>query len=135
MSALDRIQPRSIQIKIVLWAGACLFLAAAIIIVYAATTLHNTAIEEAEEQAIAAARSEAGDIKSEIEGALSTARTLAQALSVIKAKNLDLGRNEISEILRQVTARNPHFIGTFTVWEPNAFDGRDAEYAGQEPYD
>ncbi len=135
MSIMNRIQPRSIQVQIALWTGVCLFLAAAIIITYAAIALHTMAMEEAEEQAIAVARSEAGNVKSEIEGALSTARTLAQALSVIKAKNLDLGRDEVSEILRQVTARNPHFVGTFTLWEPNAFDGRDAEYAGQEPYD
>jgi hypothetical protein len=46
---------KSIQLKITLWAGCCLLLASAVIITYAALSLRDTAIEAAEEQAVAMA--------------------------------------------------------------------------------
>lgn len=44
------------------------------------------------------------------------------------------GREEVLETLGDVLAANPGFISMWTVWEPDAFDGSDIEYAGQAPY-
>jgi methyl-accepting chemotaxis protein len=131
MSFMNRVALRSIQMKITLWAGVCLSLAAVIIVAYGAMSLRSTAIEMAENRAVAVARSDAGAIQAEIEGALNAARTLAQTLSVVKS----LTRSEVNAMLRELVLSNQHFAGTFTLWEPNAFDGQDAQYAEREPYD
>ena len=137
MAGLNKVRFKSIQLKITLWTGICLLLAAAIIIAYAATSLRSTAIRAAEEQAVAVARSEAEVIKAEVDVALSAARTLAQTFSAIKNEDrlMHLGRRDVNVILRELTADNPHFVGAFTVWEPNAFDGQDADYTNVVPYD
>nr|WP_210424588.1 methyl-accepting chemotaxis protein [Marichromatium bheemlicum] len=38
-------------------------------------------------------------------------------------------RDDINQMLRSVLADNPGFVGLYTIWEPNAFDGMDAEFA------
>jgi len=38
-------------------------------------------------------------------------------------------------MLRTVTEKNPEFIGTYTLWEPDAFDGKDAHFKSRFPYD
>ncbi|HQI85646.1 MAG TPA: methyl-accepting chemotaxis protein [Anaerolineae bacterium] len=126
---------KSIQLKIALWAGLCLFLAAGIIITYAAVSLNATATAAAEEQAIALAESHAGDVKARIEVGLDAARTLAQAFTVAAKGDVNLSRDDVNAMLRQVLADNPDFLGTYTLWEPDAFDGRDAEYANTDLHD
>lgn len=122
-------QLKSIQFKIVLWAGTCLFLAASIIIGYAAATLRASAITTSEERALTQANFEASTIRAEIEVALDAARTMAQALSATKLEGVEISREQVNAMLRQILVNNPHFLGVYTLWEPNAFDGKDAQYA------
>ena len=118
---------KSIQIKIALWAGICLFLAAAVIITYTGISLYNTATKTAEAQVVALAQSQAGIIDAEIETALDTARTLAQTMAALKSSGETLSREQVNAMLEQVMLGNPNFFGAYTLWEPNAFDGKDAE--------
>ncbi len=126
---------KSIQLKIALWAGLCLFLAAGIIITYAAVSLNKTATKDAENQAQAEAESQAAIIKAQIEVGMDTARALAQAFSVVTVDDMRLSRDQVNAMLRQVLIDNPDFLGTYTLWEPNAFDGLDAEYANTDLHD
>ncbi|WP_041446959.1 methyl-accepting chemotaxis protein [Thiocystis violascens] len=41
------------------------------------------------------------------------------------------GREAIDRILQSVLRGHPDFLGVYTAWEPNAFDGRDADFIGQ----
>ncbi len=135
---------KSIQQRIVLWSGICLLATAAIIVAYSAVTLKSKA-RAAREEAIAWANTSAGEvaekisgqIKAEIEVALNAARTLAQTFSGVKDKTnaVDLGRGEVNSILRIVLARNPQFVGTYTAWEPDAFDGMDPGYKKAQGHD
>lgn len=134
---LFNLQLKSIQLKITLWAGVCLFLAAAIIIAYAAVSLRSAATREAEDQAVALAEADAATIKAPLETALDASRTLAQALSAIKdpKTSLNLSRAEVSSLLKEIVADNPQFLDAYTLWEPNAFDGQDAQYVNTEGHD
>lgn len=40
-----------------------------------------------------------------------------------------------NEVLRGVLLANPSLLGVWSVWEPNALDGRDAEFAGAPGHD
>jgi methyl-accepting chemotaxis protein len=73
-------------------------------------------------------------VKAELEAALNAARGVAQALSGLKAAGL-ADRERADAILKSVLADNPKLLGVWTGWEPNAFDGRDAEYTGKPGHD
>ena len=65
---------------------------------------------------------------------LEAARTLAAAMVALKASG-HADRETASAILRTVLEKNPRFIGVWTGWEPNAFDGRDADFASAAGHD
>ncbi len=128
---------KSVQIKIALWAGLSLLLASVVIIGITAISLRNMAINAAEQRTTALAESEAARIKVEVETALDTARTLAQVLAATKDKEnpVTLNREQINAMLRQILIDNPQFLGTYTLWEPDAFDGMDADYVNVPAHD
>ena len=53
--------------------------------------------------------------------------TIAMVVDHIREHSND-PRHEVVEILMNTLEREPALKGTWTVWEPNAFDGRDAEF-------
>jgi DNA-binding CsgD family transcriptional regulator len=67
-------------------------------------------------------------------GAITRASQLAGLFSSLK--NLGLtDRHLLSEIMRGVLLANPGLLGVWTVWEPDALDGRDALFAGAPGHD
>jgi methyl-accepting chemotaxis protein len=132
---MKNLQMKSIQIKITLWAGLCLLALSLILTGYAVWRLRIQAMAAAQEEATALAETNAASVKAEIEVALDLARTMAQALTAVKTEGAALTRDEVNAMLKELTTQNPDLIGTWTLWEPDAFDGQDAQYAGQAPYD
>ena len=70
----------------------------------------------------------------ELERGLDAARTLAQALGQLKTAGL-AQRTAADALLKGVLAGNPGFVGVWSGWEPNAFDGKDGEYTNQPGHD
>lgn len=127
---------RTIKARILLWTGVCLVVSFGIMIVLSAFGARRAAIRDARDIAVKQAESEAFAIQLEIEKPLFAARTLAQALS--SQKNAAAGkmdRSQVDGMLKQVLMRNPSFIGVYTLWEPNAYDGRDSEFANKPGHD
>jgi GAF domain-containing protein/HAMP domain-containing protein len=120
----------SIRTKITFWAGLCLFLVSLILIGYSVLTLRQTSIDNATKEAIAIAEAKVGSVKSGLDSPLLAARTLASALSAIKDPGIpiSLSREEANGMLRKILIENPSFLGTYTLWEPNGFDGLDSKY-------
>ena len=133
---MGRWKLNSIQTKISLWTGLSLLLIAAIIITVAATSLRSQAIEDAEAIAVAVAQSEASKVQAQLDIALDAGRTMAQSLEGVKREQaITLTRDQVNAMLRQVLAENPDFLGTYTLWEPNAFDGLDEDYVNAPAHD
>ncbi len=61
-----------------------------------------------------------------MQGALDTAENLAPMLLANSATGRD--RRVVNAELRSVLSTHPEYLGTWTCWEPNAFDGRDASF-------
>jgi DNA-binding CsgD family transcriptional regulator len=59
---------------------------------------------------------------------------LAAIFSSLKTLGL-IDRALLSEIMRRVLLANSGLLGVWTVWEPNALDGRDKIYAGAPGHD
>ncbi len=77
---------------------------------------------------------QASDIRNQIEEAMTAATVLAASLAELRATG-QTEREMANAMLRGVLAGNPQFLGVWSGWEPNAFDGRDEEFAGQPGHD
>lgn len=73
-------------------------------------------------------------VDAELEIAMDAARTLAQSLEGIK-QYASPERDDTNAMLREVLKENPNFIGVWTCWEPNAFDGRDSAFVNTPGHD
>ena len=119
---------RSIRNKILLWGGLCMFGTLGIVVAYSSITTRAIALDSARQSVFSMAKEDANEIAVVISGALDTSRTLANALSTIKSAGVGLTRTTVDSMLRTTLERNPAFVGVYTAWEPDAFDGKDARY-------
>ncbi|RLC11459.1 MAG: hypothetical protein DRI57_18910, partial [Deltaproteobacteria bacterium] len=135
---------RTLQTKITFWAGICLLGTVAMIIAYSAIVMEDRAglnrkeaIEQAEKHAGAMAKLHASHVRAEYDVAIETAHVLSRVLTGVKDEQmgLELSRDEVSSILRTILAESQSFIGVYTCWEPNAFDGLDKEYQNEAGHD
>jgi len=128
---------RSIRTKITFWAGLCLTIVSLILIVYSVLTLRQQSIESSTREAAAIAEANAKAIKNQLDLPNVTAHTLAAALGAVRDPGIpiSMSRKEANAMIRKVLIENPALLGTFTLWEPNAFDGLDTQYAGAAAHD
>lgn len=95
---------------------------------------HEAAEKAAKEKTVATARAYATEMRLEVEHGLDIARNFAHILESYK-KNGHTGRSSVAEALREVLVKNKFLIGTWTGWEPNAWDGKDSEFVGVQGHD
>ena len=128
---------RSLRLRITVWAGTILLLLSAVLVTYSSLSARQTAIQNGQDDALQHASTFAGTVRSEVSIPLDTARALAQSLSAVKDpySGVTLTRQQVDGMLRQVLADNPGYLGTYTLWEPNAFDGLDSEFRNTERSD
>lgn len=127
----------SLRLKIVVWMGFIVAVLSTVLVAYSIITSRQAAIASAQAEALSIADTQARQIRADTEIPLDAARTLAHALTAVKdpSTKSSLSRDDVNAILRQVLIENPSFLGTYTLWEPDAFDGLDEIYRGQETHD
>jgi methyl-accepting chemotaxis protein len=74
------------------------------------------------------AHDEAAQLGSWLESSFSVARTLAQSMEAYEEIDVRERRFFFNLLLERTTVANPGFATVWTIWEPNALDGLDAEY-------
>ncbi|MEW6365902.1 MAG: methyl-accepting chemotaxis protein [Acidobacteriota bacterium] len=109
--------------------------ATAVVVGYGSYTSRIAAREAAKLNLLAAASADAYAVGEKMVGALDAARTIAQALSSVKRSNTGLTRAQVDAMLRAVLEGNPAFVGTYTAWEPDAFDGKDGLFVNKRGSD
>ncbi|MEQ4315905.1 methyl-accepting chemotaxis protein [Pseudomonas syringae] len=129
---------RSLQARICITAGLCIFVSSASLVAYGVFTSRTN--EQYVSQEVAAlieqstvreiqnlAESRANSIQAKLQNALESARTMASTFAASKTSqsNLILGREQINSVLLNVLKDNPEFNGTYSCWEPDALDGKD----------
>jgi methyl-accepting chemotaxis protein len=77
---------------------------------------------------------EAQRISGELTGAFDTNEALASALLAQRAGD-GLDRAEASAIFKRQLETHPEWVGVGTLWEPDAFDGKDADFVAAEGHD
>jgi methyl-accepting chemotaxis protein len=80
------------------------------------------------------ARSRANLAQQALDEASVAARTVAQSLRGMKQAGRS-DRTAADALLRGALEGTPGFVGVWTGWEPNAFDGQDAAFAGKPGHD
>lgn len=118
---------RRLKTKIVVLIGTVVLISLVTIIAVVITKSSSMVVEAAFIEAEEMANGYGNGVRAEIEAAMNTARTLSQMFEAMKEKG-NPDREEVNYILRNVLEKNPNFIGVWTCWEPNAFDGRDKEF-------
>ncbi|MEU8612298.1 methyl-accepting chemotaxis protein [Actinoplanes sp. NPDC048791] len=68
----------------------------------------------------------AAQVQQQLATGLGTARDMAQVLQATAASGGD--RRTVNAQLQAVLSVHPEYLGTWTGWEPNAFDNRDAAF-------
>ncbi|AKB85025.1 histidine kinase dimerization/phosphoacceptor domain -containing protein [Methanococcoides methylutens] len=60
---------------------------------------------------------------------------IASSLAALMVQYESADRTETNEMLKELLIENPHLIGAYVGFEPNAFDGRDEDFIGTEGHD
>ena len=74
------------------------------------------------------------DIQSNFEEAAETTRALSDLLTALLA-NKQTDRDMVLDIMKTMLKNSTGILGIWTAWEPNAFDGKDSEYANKPHHD
>lgn len=77
-----------------------------------------------------AAREYANQVANELNLPIDTARTLVSSFEGMKETN-NTNRTTMNSAIVNVLQDNPSFLAAWTLWEPNALDGNDANYINQ----
>lgn len=125
----------SIKIKITLLGGFSTILMAVTIITYVSISMQDEAIAQAQKNVLHIAKVNSSEIKAKMEVAMHSARTLAIALSTQITSSEKMSRDQVNNMLKELLVEDKSFLGTYTVWEPNAFDGKDSEFVNTKGHD
>jgi len=80
------------------------------------------------------AEAESRRVGADLAAAFSTSQALADSL-VVQHRAATLSRATAAQVLHQQLQSHPEWVGLGTLWEPQAFDGRDADFVGAEAHD
>ncbi|MQB09911.1 methyl-accepting chemotaxis protein [Agrobacterium sp. ICMP 6402] len=80
------------------------------------------------------AHAEALTAEKNIGGTLHIVNSLGSVLETMKQSG-DADRGKANQLIRNMLAGNPEVLGLWTGWEPNAFDGKDADFVNTEGHD
>ncbi|WP_303851130.1 methyl-accepting chemotaxis protein [Seleniivibrio woodruffii] len=70
------------------------------------------------------------ELKEDVGSALSVAKTLSDTASMLTSSGAPVSRKEVLDMLEHVLEKNPNLFDVWIVWEPNEYDGKDAELVG-----
>ncbi len=93
----------------------------------------DAALNAAQNNARLLAEREAARLEGELKQAFSSAHTLAWVLQGMKEGGQTPSREQIDLAMREMLKQNPDVLAYGSLWEPNALDGRDSEFANRAP--
>jgi methyl-accepting chemotaxis protein len=77
----------------------------------------------------------AKDIQSRYQTYMDIAKTISYIFNSYDLVDEHIRRTRYNETLAGVISSNPSFVSIYTLWKPNAIDGRDTDYANTEGTD
>ena len=125
----------NLRAKMLLYIGVVAFVSFLVTIGVVAMKVGTMSEKSANKSAVTTAQRYSGIVKAELEVAMDAARTLALSFEGVKASGKAVDRAVLDEIMKNVLEGTPSLFAVWTVWEPNALDGRDSEFANTMGHD
>lgn len=107
----------------------------AVTISYIAHSASHMARSEAEEKALEMASKHGLMIQADLDNAMDIVRAMAHALEGVKMSGQVPDRGQINAMLKNLLKETPDLIGMASCWEPDALDGRDADFMNTQGHD
>ncbi|WP_462174418.1 methyl-accepting chemotaxis protein [Pseudoalteromonas xiamenensis] len=130
----------TMRVQIAVVAASCLVLAVLATIAYgvmsssALFSNHNQAnetlfIKQVDESLKAQLLQQADQVEVLVTESLGVARGLSETTSAAIKAQMPLSREQYSQFVKEAMLSHKSLLGAYIVWEPNAVDGRDSEFA------
>ncbi|MBI9089918.1 MAG: methyl-accepting chemotaxis protein [Desulfobacterium sp.] len=126
---------KSLKFKMVLFICGTAFMAFAVTIAYITVKASESSKTQSLNLAVETAYRHGNSVKAEIETSVVTAKTLAQTVSSLMEDSEGFSRARANDLLKKMLVENPDIPGIFLAFEPNAFDGKDAEFKDSPGHD
>ncbi|MFZ5989909.1 MAG: PDC sensor domain-containing protein, partial [Bacillota bacterium] len=120
--------------KMMLLIGSVTAAALTLTIIISSVMASSMAKQEGLSKAQEIAHRYSNEVKAEIEVSLDTVRTLAQTFEGMRLSHTP-SRKVMDSILKNVLEKDTRFTGVWTLWEPDALDGRDSEFVDKPGHD
>ncbi len=120
----------SLRNKIMVPVGSLVLLVMGITLSVLVTRFQEVTREDAKNVGVEMAARYGQAIKVDLDGAMTMATSLAQTFEAIKAFSGNPERGQANEILKNISESNPNVDSSWLAFEPNLFDGKDAELKG-----
>jgi methyl-accepting chemotaxis protein len=126
---------RSLKFKFMAYVGSVVFLGFLLTIIIVANKSNKTAYDKSMDAAWETGYRYSNQVKDLMTLPLDTARALSSAISGIKKSNEPFSREAAINMLKGTLEKTPEIMGVWTVWEPDAFDGKDNEFVNKKGHD
>lgn len=123
----------SLRVKICLIATVLILASFTLTAIVTGVKSSETAERVSIDQARTAAREAANALNVRLSSNIAAISELAAVMVGTKRLEQPLLRTQIDEIVKETLRNSADFIGVAVTWEPNALDGKDAEFADKSP--
>jgi methyl-accepting chemotaxis protein len=125
--------PPSLNARICATSTALVILSLAVTATVIGVNGSRAAEDAAMRQARTSAHEAAYALESRLGASLSAVGNLAAGMAASRGADLALTRPQVSALVKATLLGSDDLVGAAVLWEPNALDGRDAEFAGKAP--
>nr|WP_052170397.1 methyl-accepting chemotaxis protein [Massilia sp. JS1662] len=130
---LDSARSLSLNAKICVTATVLVILSLAATSTVTGIRSSRTAETSSMNLARTTAREAAAEVQARIGAHLTTVLGLTRAMRTTRGADMALTRTQVHEMVKATILDTPDLNGSTVTWEPDALDGKDAEYAGKTP--
>ncbi len=130
-----RLSGLDLRFRMAVQMGAVMMVIFAAVFALVSHRAAETARRSAWEQVVSSGREHAAQVREELDHAMSTARNLAHFFAGLKNSGRPIDRASLIQGMKGSLTAAPHLFGIWSVWEPDALDGRDFEYAKAPGHD
>ena len=106
----------------------------AVIIGFNLYQVNHSSVKSAEELATKEGEKQAKNVENDLNYSIDMAKGLAITLNTMVDQH-NANRQLTNKILKKTLEENSDFLGVWTIWEPNAFDGKDKNYKNKLGHD
>lgn len=131
----ERAKKGSLSFKLVFWIGGTVMLVLVASSVFILVQVFSLERNNAHRYLEQTAKSHAYEIKTDLEGAMVSSRLVAHALTTFSDLPGNTRRDLADNFLQEILRVNPGYYGLWVCYEPDLFDGLDAEYRGNSASD